>query len=304
MSVKQTEGPTLSGTASTAMAKFLRVRLDGSFELALCGTGDSDCLGNLREAARASGQIVGYRANNAPGTSIMIASGSITRGAAVYAGASGKVAGSGTVLIGEAMTATSSNGDWIEVFSTPQFVGAIARSAMQQDDLQPYAISLGDLKTWDDYSTNLPGTAATDDLAVIEGSLGTDAKVVNSEDAKAATKLQYASFMWPVPVEYVDGETLNLVITAGMKTTISDDTAVVDAQVYRQAAPTADINSTAEQSINNITAAAKTFVMTVTDIVAGDLLEVRVTIDITDAGTGTAVIGEITKIEFQADIKG
>ena len=93
-----TEGRTKTYQASAALAQYLRVRLDGSLELAVCGAASTDCVGTMWEAALAADQIVSVVNRNAQGSQIMVASGAITAGNDAYAAAGGKIASSGTVI--------------------------------------------------------------------------------------------------------------------------------------------------------------------------------------------------------------
>lgn len=179
----------------------------------------------------------------------------------------------------------------------------VLRSDLTQE-VAPYPITVEKLRVWDAPQTNLPGTPATDDLGVIYNTFLTGAPTVESGDSKAATTTRYAFFSFEVPPEYEAGETITFRINAGMKTTVSDTTATVDAQVARQADPTVDICATAAQSINSLTAADKDFTITPTNVVPGDILDVRVAIAIVDGATATAVIGQINKMEMRLDIKG
>jgi hypothetical protein len=183
----------------------------------------------------------------------------------------------------------------------------IARTKLLQEDLVAIGVPLSSLKVWDDLSANLPGTAAADDLAIIEGTWGTDAPTIQTSDAKAATVTQYARFEIPISDSYVLGQTIQIRIRAGMITTISDTSATVDLQVYvndGDGAAGSDLCTTAAQSINSLTKADFDFTLTGTSLVRGDVLDCRVAIAITDSATGTAVIGEISKISLLQDIRG
>ena len=70
--------------------------------------------------------------------------------------------------------------------------GQINRSNLVQEDDSLFGVALDALKVWDDLNANLPGTAASDDLGIIEGTWGTDAPTVQSSDAKATTVTQRA----------------------------------------------------------------------------------------------------------------
>lgn len=164
----------------------------------------------------------------------------------------------------------------------------------------PCAIPFTTCRVWDAIQTVIPGTAASDDLAIINGTFLTSAPSIKSSDSKAATTTQKTRFLFPVPVNYVAGSALTLRLNAGMVTTVSDTSATIDAQVARVAAPTVDVCATAAQSINSLTAANKDFVITPTNVVAGDILDVVLTVAIVDGATATAVIGQINTATFIA----
>jgi len=183
----------------------------------------------------------------------------------------------------------------------------IARSKLAQDTSQPYVVPLTTLRVHDAITSFLPSAATSDDLGLITGTFGTDAPTVQSSDGKATTVTQYGRFLFQMPPEYDDNETVVLRVRAGMITTISDGTATVDVQCYEadgDGAVGADLCTTAATTMNSLTKANVDFTITDASLVAGDWLDVRVTIAITDAATGTAVIGEISQILFMLDIRG
>lgn len=160
-----------------------------------------------------------------------------------------------------------------------------------------YNIPFDTFRVWDAVQTVLPGTAANDDLGIIGGTFGTAAPGLQSSDAKAATKTQYGRAQIPVPSKYCDGTDITVTINSNMVTTVSDGTAKVDLEVFLNGAGD-DLCATAAQSINSLTAGNDVFTITGTNVVAGDMLDIRVCIDITDSATGTAVIGRINSIKF------
>lgn len=183
----------------------------------------------------------------------------------------------------------------------------IARTQMAQNALDTFAIPLALLRVWDAMQTNLPGTASSDDLAIITGTLGSDAPTIQTSDGKATTVTQYARFQFALPVNYDAAETVTLRMRAGMVTTISDTSATLDAQVYlqdRDGAVGGDICATAAQSINALAHANYDFTITPTTLNPGDMLDIRIAIAITDSATGTAVIGEISALELLIDTRG
>lgn len=210
-------------------------------------------------------------------------------------------------------TVTTINGD-MTVTGNLQVNGSrlplLARSSLQQDANSIYPINLTDFRVWDAVQTNLPGTAAADDLALITGTFATSSCTIRTSDAKATTVTQRARAFVRIPAEYDAAETVSIKISAGMITTVSDSTATVDVEAYEVnrtgglgGSPT-DLCATAAQSINSLTFAEKTFTITSSGLVAGDVLDVRITIAITDGATGTAVIGAIGAIDLLADVKG
>ena len=181
-------------------------------------------------------------------------------------------------------------------------------SVLVQDDNKAFPIGWTDFRVWDAYQTNLPGTAAADDLALVGGTFGTAPPMIQAGDVKAlGATTRYARVQVIVPECYVAGETLTLVLSAGMKTTVADVSCTLDVEAYRCdkiSGISADLCTTAAQSINSLTFASKTFVITAATFSAGDILDVRITIASNDAATATAVIPTIAGADLVCDIKG
>lgn len=159
--------------------------------------------------------------------------------------------------------------------------------------------------TWrvhDAVATNLPATAATDDLAIINGTDGTAFPVVQTLDFKNTTTTAYARCYIPLPANYVAGGAITLRAVAGMVTTVASSACTVDFQVYSNdgdATGSADICATAAQSINSLTFANKDFTITPTGLVAGQMLNIRMAMTGTDSATGTAVLGTVASVELR-----
>jgi len=187
-------------------------------------------------------------------------------------------------------------------------VNGIGRSGLAQDNVQVYHIRPEQWRVWDDMDSPLPSTPANDDLGIIGGTFGTDSPSVQTEDLKAAGATnKYARCTFAVPPEYVAGETVQIVVHCGMLTTVADTSATIDVQCYEsdeEAGIGADLCATAAQSCNNLVAADKTFTITATTLAAGDLLDIRITMAVNDAATGTAVTGLVGSTEVRLDIKG
>jgi predicted RecA/RadA family phage recombinase len=247
--------------------------------------------------------------------------GSISANAALYwdddADPVGGTAGSGALTTNSALGpfagwadedgAESGDETVTLILRSVQSATSLARASLGQDDLAPYAIPLSAYKVWDAPFTNVVSTTgANDDLALVYGTFGTAASGLETGDLKnvAGPTTRKVGFQFPVPVEYVAGETITLRINCGAKTTVASTTLSVDAEVTRDAAPNVDICATAVQSCNSLTAANKDFTLTPTNVVPGDLLNVVISMIVADTATATAVIGRINKVEMLMDVKG
>lgn len=181
------------------------------------------------------------------------------------------------------------------------------RTSLLQEDAVAYTVPLEAFRVWDAKASLPVSSAGNDDLGLITGTVGTAAPVFRTGDAKATTVTQKVGFQFVLPAEYVPGETVTLRLLAGMNTTASDGTATIDANAYKvgtNGTVGSDIVATAAQSINDLTAANKDFTITPTGLAPGDVLDIVVTIAITDGATGTAVIGQLNKVQMLLDIKG
>ena len=188
-------------------------------------------------------------------------------------------------------------------------VSAQTRSTvLKQTDNAVFPIPLANLRVWDAYGTNLPATAATDDLGLVGGTFGTAPPLVQAGDCKAlGATTRYARVQVIIPECYVAAETVTINISAGMKTTVADTTCTVDVEAYRLdkiSGISADLCATAATTINSLTFATKTFTITAASLSAGDVLDVRIAIACNDAATATAVTPTIAGLDLVCDIKG
>ena len=181
-------------------------------------------------------------------------------------------------------------------------------SILRQDANAIFPIDLTALRVWDAFATNLPGTAATDDLALVGGTFGTSPPVVSAGDLKAVgATTRYARFQVRLPECYDSGETITLSLSAGMATTVADTSCTLDLECYKidkVGGIGSDLCATAATSINSLVFAAIPFTITASGLVAGDVFDVRIAIACNDAATGTAVTPTIAAIDLLADIKG
>ncbi|MBQ3349549.1 MAG: DUF2190 family protein [Thermoguttaceae bacterium] len=117
--VRWKTGALTAATASdSGVDQYLRVKLDSSTgKLAVAGN-DTMGVGVAIRKADPSGNV-SYWTFLEAGALCCVAAGSITKFAPVYAAASGKVASSGTVIVGFALEAASASGDIIGVLPFP-----------------------------------------------------------------------------------------------------------------------------------------------------------------------------------------
>lgn len=176
-------------------------------------------------------------------------------------------------------------------------------------ELQAFPIPLTDFRVWDAMHTVLPGTPATDDLALIGGTFGTATPSIRTEDLKAlgATNKR-ARVLVQLPWEYAAGESVSLRFVAGMITTVAGTSATMDVEAYKlQADPDdaigSDLVTTSATTINSLTFANIDFVLTPTGLSPGDILDIRITIAVNDGASATAVIAAFTSAKLLADVR-
>jgi len=170
-----------------------------------------------------------------------------------------------------------------------------------------YGIALASLKVWDAMETNLPGTAANDDCAIITGTAGTDMPTIQAGDFGLTTIARKFGLEFCLPPEYDDGQVVLIRISAACLTTIADNYCRADFQVYegtRAGAVGADLCTTAATSINSLTHADYDFVVTATGLAAGDRLHIVGNLEADDAGDLGVMIPEIAVLEIGLDVKG
>ena len=188
------------------------------------------------------------------------------------------------------------------------FLPGIARADLLQDELQEFPILPTDWRIWDAFASPLTGSSGTDDLGLYGGTWATGSPYVGTGDVKTLTVTRYARVVFQVPQSFVTGQSIVLVTSAGMVTTVASTSATVDFEVYKMGENAlisgSDVCNTAAQSCNSLTFADKSFDLNTSTLAGGDLLDIRVTLAVTDAATGTAVIAALGAVKVAVDIKG
>lgn len=174
---KYVEAPTMAVTAAGAIAKNLRVKFSAAGDpIVVTTAGSTDVeLGTLDEAILAANEPRAMRMRTAEGTVKMVAAGTITAGNPVYAAASGKVASSGTVLVGTALDEATANNDVIEVLRRAETSDSAASGGttaaafeIDTDSSTPKIALAAQTGGTGDYTTTLkPETTLSADNAII-----------------------------------------------------------------------------------------------------------------------------------------
>lgn len=185
---------------------------------------------------------------------------------------------------------------------------AIARSQIAQEPLAVFPVPMTIWRVHDALHTNLPGTPANDDLALIGGTFGTGSPSIQTGDLKAAgATSRYARAIIVIPECYEAAETISLRFRGFMTTTIADVAATLDVQAFKSdreaGVDGADLYTGSAADINSLTPAYQTFSLTPTDLDPGDWLDVRITVLVNDGATATAVTGVIGSVDLLCDIR-
>lgn len=162
-----------------------------------------------------------------------------------------------------------------------------------------YPFALTRAKVHDAMATDLPATAANDDMAVITGTPGTDVPTLQGVDFGGTTSDEKCAFEFVLPNEYRAGAAVTLRVRAAMLTTVADTSCTVDVECWKDAGDGvagSDICATAAQSMNSLTPANLDFTITPTGLVPGDRLIFRISFAGTDSGNAGIMIPEISKV--------
>jgi hypothetical protein len=183
---------------------------------------------------------------------------------------------------------------------------AIGRAKLALET-KKYDIPLTEFRVWDAVATTLSGTPASYDLGLVGGTFATDAPIISSGDCKNTTTTRYARAFVRLPAEYDSAGTVTIRLSAGMKTTVGSSTCTIDVEARKfdkASLVGSDLCATAATTINSLTFGDKDFSITSAGLVAGDILDVRVAILITDVATATAVIGAFASAELLCQVRG
>lgn len=165
-------------------------------------------------------------------------------------------------------------------------------------------IPLTSFMTHDSLAVRLPAAAATDDLGLVYGSVGTDGPTLQGVDFGATASDEEGAMEFVIPQSYKAGDTFTVRIRGGMLTTVSDTTATVDLAVHlcdEDGAVGSDLVTTAATTINSLTKADVDFVVTPTTLLPGSKIIIHVKVAGADTTNAGVMIIEISKVSIIAD---
>lgn len=186
-------------------------------------------------------------------------------------------------------------------FLPTSFSGEVPVANQKLRTQQILDVPLTSLRVHDAPQTNLPGTSAADDLALLGATFGTNSMYIGTGDVKTLTVTRYARFQRALPDDYVAGSAITLRAFAGMQTAAADASCTLDVEAYAadgEGGIGSDLCTTAAQSINSTTFANVDFTITPTGLVAGDQLDIRLTVYSEDSAGASAVDPTIGKIQL------
>jgi hypothetical protein len=171
----------------------------------------------------------------------------------------------------------------------------IAREDLEQNANKLFEIAPRSLFVFDSGAA-LPTAGTADDLGFYQGTHGSAFPYVGTGDFKASSITRKARFTFTLPPEYVSDGAVFVRFRAGMVTTVAGTSCTIDAEAFKSSTTAgatvsgSDLITTTATTINSLTWSNIDFSVTQTGLVAGDELDVLVTIAGVDAATATAVI--------------
>lgn len=302
---KQIGSITLPVTPGGSFAQFLRVKIASSV-LALAGSTEDE-VGVLEQNVITTDTLAAVIPLDDQASRQGVASEAITQYATVYAGASGKIAASGTLVRGIALTSASGDGSIIEYL--PQRAstsGAVPRTQLTADTAVVYGIRLASLQATGT-GAQLGATAGTPAAAMglTTGTLGSAAPIVVCEAASGSVKTDKARFQFVLPAEYVSGAAISIRIKCRSSVLATVGSTIVATAYKTDGAAGVGSNLVTTSLITlSATYANRDFAVTPTGLVAGDVLDIEIVGICTDTGGTTGAVIQIGAVAMLLNIKG
>lgn len=180
------------------------------------------------------------------------------------------------------------------------------RTNLTQELLAAYPIPWTYWRVWNAMQTNLPGAAADDDLGLIGGTWASATPMIQSSNPTGAAVLQYARAQFPLSPEYDPGQRVYFRMRAkiaevcGTKSQL--DVAVFESD--KEAGLGSDLSATLGPYTLTTSYDNYDFVLTPTGLVPGDMLDIRIKVDLDDTGAHADGIVSIGYTAILCDIRG
>ncbi len=290
---------------NAALDPYLRYKMTAGF-LALAGSSEDE-VGTLANRVFATDSVGTIIPREKAGVRKAVASKSIAQYATVYAAASGQISDSGTLIRGMALEAASGAGSQIRVlWALASLTGNPARANLGTDSLAVHYLRLTDMLT---HATMVAlGSAAgtpAGDCGLTPGTAGTNSPLIKGEAASGNSKSDAFRFLYPLPIDYVAGGSIKIRIRANMTGNVNTAQTVVAAAYLAGGDGTVGSNlvTTAAQTLTT-SMVDYDFVVTPSGLVAGNVLDVLVTLVANDTGGTSNKLAQVGQVAVLHDSQG
>jgi hypothetical protein len=182
----------------------------------------------------------------------------------------------------------------------------ILRSDMLQENLVVNAVPWSSFRRFDVHGDNLPEGATSDDLGLLAGAAGSASPMLVSTTASGTTITQKCRFEFVLPAEYIAAGRVYIRLHSRVQV-VANVSATVDVNAYEansEGGMSADLCITSATTINSVTWADQTFILTATALDVGSRLDVLLTVAVNDTGAANAAIANIGSVDVLCDTKG
>lgn len=208
--------------------------------------------------------------------------------------------------MGQATTLTlpdigQSTGNVVLLKASQTTAGELRRADLTEDALQPYGIPVAQIRAADGAALGITETDGDHFLA-----LGTNTIQLQGEEAVSETEESVSYWQFVLPPEYVAAGDVKVRVRCKVDGAGTDNASTVDVEAYEQAdgAVGADLCATAAQAFAaKSTWYDKDFTVTASGLVAGDVLNIKLTSSVIESG-GAALAFYADPPKMLLDVKG
>lgn len=181
--------------------------------------------------------------------------------------------------------------------------GGITQAMHAEQALQAFEIPFGDFLAADGADLAITETAGD-----FFRNIGTNQLFIDGEASQNETETSVGWFRFTLPHNYVSAGDVKVRLVVGVEDGAAGTlgSCTIDVSAYEQGLDGtvgSDLCATAALAIDT-TYAAKDFTITATNLVAGDVLVVKVTAVVIETGNSNTINARITKIQVLCDVQG